>query len=54
MKKLGIIFLGIGCGIVLYILFLLFFKKEEFVSPIEEQPGVRVIEQNTSKPPRPR
>lgn len=47
MKKVGIIFLGFGFGILCYIIFSLFFNKSGIISPIETQEANRVIQQNT-------
>jgi len=47
MKKLGIIFLGVGFGILCYIFFSLFFLQKKVVSPIEESEINKVIQQNT-------
>lgn len=47
MKKVGIILLGIGFGIVCYIIFSLLFHEKEIVSPIEEADTNRIIRQNT-------
>jgi hypothetical protein len=46
MKRLGIVFLGVGFGIVCYIIFILFFHKTEIISPIEEIDTNKVIKQN--------
>jgi len=47
MKKIGIIFLGVGFGILCYIVFSLFFLQKKVVSPIEESGANNVIQQNT-------
>lgn len=47
MKKIGIVFLGVGFGIICYILFLMFFQQKEIVSPIENVDMNKVIQQNT-------
>ena len=47
MKKIGVIFLGVGFGILFYILFLLFFTKKNILSPVEELNTNTVIQQNT-------
>ena len=47
MKKIGIIFLGVGFGILFYILFTLLFLQKKVVSPIEETEVNKVIQQNT-------
>jgi phosphotransferase system glucose/maltose/N-acetylglucosamine-specific IIC component len=46
MKRIGIVFLGIGFGIICYILFTLFFSQKEIVSPLEESEVNKVIRQN--------
>lgn len=46
MKRVGIVFLGIGCGILFYILYSTFFVKKEMLSPIEESQYSQVIKQN--------
>jgi hypothetical protein len=46
MKRVGLIFLGIGFGILCYIIFTLFFKSNGVVSPVEESPINKVIQQN--------
>lgn len=47
MKKIGVVFLGIGFGVLCYILFSLFFSHKTVVSPIEEIDTNKVIQQNT-------
>jgi hypothetical protein len=47
MKKIGFIFLGIGFGILCYILFSLFFHNGGIVSPLEEVETNKIIQQNT-------
>ena len=47
MKKIGIVFLGIGFGILCYVLFALFFHKTEIVSPVEQTNSNIVIQQNS-------
>lgn len=47
MKRIGIVFLGVGFGIVCYILFALFFSQKEIVSPLEDVDTNKVIQQNT-------
>jgi hypothetical protein len=47
MKKIGIVFLGIGFGILFYILFSLFFRQSEIISPVEEVDTNKVIQQNS-------
>lgn len=47
MKKVGIVLLGVGFGIVCYIVFSLLFSQKEIVSPIEEMDTNKVIRQNT-------
>jgi len=47
MKRIGIVFLGIGFGIICYILFTLFFQQKQIVSPLEEVNTNKVIKQNT-------
>ena len=47
MKKIGIIFLGIGFGILCYIFFSFFSHQKEVVSPIEGTDVNEVIQQNT-------
>ncbi len=47
MKKVGIIFLGIGFGIVCYIIFSVFFQQKTVISPVEEMDTNKVIQQNT-------
>jgi len=47
MKRVGVVFLGIGFGIILYILYSTFFVKKEMLSPIEESQYSQVIKQNT-------
>jgi len=47
MKKVGIIFLGVGFGILCYIIFSLFFQRTEVISPIEQTDTNKVIQQNT-------
>jgi len=47
MKKIGIVFLGVGFGILCYIIFSLFFLQKPIVSPIEEMGINKVIKQNT-------
>lgn len=49
MKKVGIVFLGIGFGILCYILFSLFFQQKGVVSPVEEIEVNKVIQQNTKE-----
>jgi hypothetical protein len=49
MKRIGIIFLGIGFGILCYIIFSLFFPSSKVVSPIEEIDTNKVIQQNIKK-----
>lgn len=49
MKKIGIVFLGVGFGILLYVLFSLFFRQKDVVSPIEEINTNKVIQQNTKQ-----
>jgi hypothetical protein len=46
MKKIGFIFLGIGFGILCYILFSLFFRAGGVVSPVEDVETNKVIQQN--------
>ena len=47
MKKIGIIFLGVGFGIICYILFSLIIKQQDVVSPVEEAELNKVIQQNS-------
>lgn len=47
MKKIGIIFLGVGFGIICYILFSLLIKQQGVVSPIEGIELNKVIQQNS-------
>ena len=47
MKKLGIVFLGIGFGILCYLIFTFFFTPKTVISPIEETDMNKVIQQNT-------
>ncbi len=47
MKRIGIIILGIGFGILCYIAFTLFFQQKDLVSPIEEVETNKVIQQNS-------
>lgn len=47
MKKIGIVLLGFGFGILFYILFSLFFQKANVVSPVEEPTTNKVIQQNS-------
>jgi hypothetical protein len=47
MRRVGIIFLGIGFGILCYVVFSLFFKQTGVVSPIEESSVNKVIQQNS-------
>lgn len=47
MKKVGIILLGVGFGIVCYIIFSFLFRQKEIVSPLEEVETNKVIQQNT-------
>ncbi len=47
MKRIGIVFLGIGFGILCYIVFSLFFQQKGLVSPIEEIDTNKVIQQNS-------
>lgn len=47
MKKVGIVFLGFGFGILCYIIFSLFFSRSGITSPIETPETNRVIQQNT-------
>ena len=47
MKKIGIVFLGVGFGILCYIFFSLFFRQKTIVSPIEGIDTNKVIQQNT-------
>ena len=47
MKKIGIVFLGVGFGILCYIVFSLFFHQKTIVSPIEEMNANKVIQENT-------
>ena len=47
MKKVGIVFLGVGFGILFYILFSLLFLQKKVVSPVEEIEVNKVIQQNT-------
>lgn len=46
MKKIGIILLGVGFGVLCYIVLSFLFKKESIVSPIEESNVNKVIQQN--------
>ena len=47
MKKVGLVFLGFGFGVLFYVLFSLFFQKKEIISPIEQSDVNKVIQQNT-------
>ncbi len=47
MKRIGIVFLGVGFGIVCYILFTFFFSQKGIVSPLEEVGVNKIIQQNT-------
>jgi len=47
MKRVGVVFLGIVCGILLYFLYATFFVKKEMLSPFDEAPYSQVIKQNT-------
>lgn len=47
MKRVGIVFIGIGFGIVLYILYSTFFVRKEMLSPIEEPQYSQILKQNT-------
>jgi hypothetical protein len=49
MKRIGIIFLGVGFGILCYIIFSLFFRSSVIVSPVEEIDANKVIQQNIKK-----
>lgn len=49
MKRIGIVFLGIGFGIVLYLIYSNFFIKKEMLSPIEDPQYSQVIKQNTKE-----
>jgi hypothetical protein len=42
MKKVGFVFLGVGCGILLYLLYSFFFTPKIILSPIE-QPTVDTV-----------
>jgi hypothetical protein len=47
MKRVGYIFLGVGFGILCYVIFTLFFKSGGVVSPVEESSVNKVIQQNS-------
>jgi hypothetical protein len=47
MKKIGVVFLGVGFGIVCYILFSLLFHQKGIISPIEEIDTNKIIQQNS-------
>jgi hypothetical protein len=49
MKKVGIIFLGLGFGILLYIIFSFFFSQNGVVSPLEGVDANKVIKQNVKE-----
>ena len=49
MKRLGIVFLGIGFGILCYVIYSLFFHQSGVVSPIEENDTNKVIQQNIKR-----
>jgi len=49
MKKMGIVFLGIGFGILCYMLFSFVFNQKTIISPLEEAEGNKVIQQNVKK-----
>lgn len=47
MKKIGIMLLGIGFGILCYLFFLFFISEKKTVSPLESVDTNTVIQQNT-------
>lgn len=47
MKKLGMVFLGVGFGILFYVIFSFFFRPSGMLSPIEGIDANKVIQQNT-------
>jgi len=47
MKKLGIILLGVGFGVLCYIVFSLLFNRSGVISPIDTPDTNQVIQQNT-------
>jgi hypothetical protein len=47
MKKIGVILLGVGFGILFYIIFSFFFKTQGLISPVEEPSTNTVIRQNS-------
>lgn len=47
MRRIGIILLGVGFGMLCYVIFALFFHSQEIVSPVEEPQTNKVIQQNT-------
>lgn len=49
MKKLGMVFLGVGFGILCYVIFSLFFRQPGILSPIEGIDTNKVIKQNVKE-----
>lgn len=49
MKKIGIILLGIGFGVLCYILLSFFSKQKELVSPVERSDKNVILRQNTKE-----
>ncbi|MCX6732123.1 MAG: hypothetical protein NTV98_01120 [Candidatus Roizmanbacteria bacterium] len=49
MKKIGMVFLGIGFGILFYVVFSFFFRQQRILSPIEGVDTNNVVQQNVKK-----
>jgi len=46
MKKLGIILLGVGFGVLCYIVLSFLSSRQKFISPVEEPDKNVIIQQN--------
>ena len=49
MKKVGFILLGVGCGILFYLLYAFFFSQKQVVSPIEQPAVNNVVRQGVKE-----
>jgi len=45
MKKVGFVLLGVGCGILLYLLYSYFFADRQVISPVDQPVINNVIRQ---------
>jgi len=47
MKKIGIVLLGVGFGILCYVVFSLISNQKDIISPVEEAETNKIIQQNS-------